>query len=351
MVSIGYMRYNQLGTGGPYVSELGLGTMTFGAETGEAEAHRQLDAFVAAGGTLVDTADIYADGESESIVGRWLASRKPDDIVLATKARFRPPSGSSGASRRGIVKALDGSLQRLGVDAIDVFYVHGWDPDAALLDTLATLDAAVAAGKVHNIGWSNTTGWQLQRIVDTARRAGMTLPVVFQPQYNLLDRVIEWELLPLCLEEGLAVCPWSPLGGGWLTGKYQRDNRPTGATRLGEDPSRGVEAYDKRNTERVWRIIDAARSVAEESGAWMGAVALRWLLTRPGVSSVLLGARTVDQLQQSLAAGELALTGDQLDRLTTVSAPGLPDYPYGMLERACGMTVWQELGTAAIDGQ
>ncbi|MDJ0497771.1 MAG: aldo/keto reductase [Acidimicrobiia bacterium] len=340
------MRYNQLGKGGPFVSELGLGTMTFGAETEEAEAHRQLDVFVAAGGTFVDTADVYADGESESIVGRWLASRKPEDIVLATKARFRPPSGSSGASRRGIVKALDGSLQRLGVEAIDVFYVHGWDPDAALLDTLATLDAAVAAGKVHNIGWSNTTGWQLQQIVDTAHYAGLTQPVVFQPQYNLLDRVIEWELLPLCLEQGLAVCPWSPLGGGWLTGKYRRDTEPTGATRLGEDPTRGVEAYDKRNIERVWRIIDAIQSIADESGAWMGEVALRWLLARPGVTSVLLGARTVEQLHQSLAAADLELTTDQLARLTTVSAPGVPDYPYGMLEKACGMTVWQELGTA-----
>ena len=345
------MRHNQLGKGGPFVSELGLGTMTFGAETDEAEAHRQLDAFAAAGGTFVDTADVYADGESESIVGRWLASRKPDNIMLATKAGFRPPGGSSGASRRGIVKALDGSLRRPGVDAIDVFYVHGWDPDAALPDTLATLDAVVAAGKVHNIGWSNTTGWQLQRILDTTRHADLVQPVVFQPQYNLLDRVVEWELLPLCLEQGLAVCPWSPLGGGWLTGKYRPDSQPTGATRLGEDPARGVEAYHKRNKERVWRIIDAVRSVADQSGSWMGEVALRWLLTRPGVSSALVGARTVEQLQQSLTATELTLTADQLDRLTTVSAPGVPDYPYGMLERACGMTIWQELGTAAADGR
>jgi aryl-alcohol dehydrogenase-like predicted oxidoreductase len=227
--------------------------------------------------------------------------------------------------------------------------VHGWDPDAALLDTLATLDAAVAAGKVHNIGWSNATGWQLQRIVDTARHAGLVSPVVFQPQYNLLDRVVEWELVPLCLEQGLAICPWSPLGGGWLTGKYQRDTPPSGATRLGEDPGRGVEAYHKRNTERVWQIIDTVQSIADESGAWMGEVALRWLLARPGVASVLVGARTVEQLRQSLAAAELALTNDQLDHLTTVSAPGVPDYPYGMLERACGVTIWQELGTAVPD--
>ena len=134
-----------------------------------------------------------------------------------------------------------------------------------------------------------------------------------------------------------------------MTGKYQRDTEPTGATRLGEDPARGVEAYHKRNNERVWQIIDAVQSVADESGAWMGEVALRWLLGRPGVASVLVGARTVEQLQQSLAVTELELTTDQLDRLTTVSAPGIPDYPYGMLERACGMTIWQELGTAASD--
>lgn len=343
------MKQNQLGNGGPFVTELGLGTMTFGAETDERDAHQQLDQFVATGGTFIDTADVYADGESERIVGRWLASRRPANIVVATKARFRPPHGSSGASRRGVTKALDASLRRLGIEAIDLFYIHGWDPEADVLDTLATLDAAVAAGKIHNIGWSNTTGWQLQRILDTARHAGLARPVVFQPQYNLLDRVIEWELLPLCLEEGIAVCPWSPLGGGWLTGKYRRDTAPTGATRLGEDPKRGVEAYDKRNKDRVWQIIDAAQAIADETGAWIGAVALRWLLTRPTVASVLLGARTTEQLKQSLGAVDVALDAGQLERLTAASAPGLPDYPYGMLERACGMEIWQHLGTSPAE--
>jgi aryl-alcohol dehydrogenase (NADP+) len=340
------MRQHQLGRGGPFVSELGLGTMTFGAETGEAEAHQQLDLFFDRGGTFIDTADIYSDGESELIVGRWLASRKPDNAIIATKGRFLPPPGSSGASRRGITKALDKSLQRLGVDAIDVYYVHAWDPAANLLDTISALDAAVTAGKVHNVGWSNTTGWQLQRIVDTARHAGLVQPVVYQPQYNLLDRVIEWELLPLCIEEGIAVCPWSPLGGGWLTGKYQRDQAPNGPTRLGEDPGRGVEAYHKRNNERVWGIIEAAHEIASETGAWIGAVALRWLLTRPGVTSVLLGARTAEQLQQSLAAADLALDAGHVTRLTEVSAPGLPDYPYGMLEKGCGVDMWRKLGTS-----
>lgn len=328
------------------MSELGLGTMTFGAETEEAEAHQQLDIYARAGGTYIDTADIYARGESERIIGRWLDSRGPDNMILATKARFMPPAGSSGASRRGVVKALDASLARLGVEAIDLFYIHGWDPAASLLDTLGALTDAVAAGKIHSIGWSNTTGWQLQKILDTAANAGLASPVAFQPQYNLLDRGIELELLPLCLEEGIALCPWSPLGGGWLTGKYERDTPPTGATRLGEDPGRGVEAYNTRNTDRVWAIIDEATAIAERTGAWIGEIALRWLLERPGVGSVLLGARTAEQLRQSLAAAEYKMSESNLDRLTMVSAPGLPPYPYGMVENACGVDIWKTLGTA-----
>lgn len=340
------MKTNQLGRGGPFVSELGLGTMTFGAETDEAEAHRQLDLFAGAGGTFIDTADIYARGESERIVGRWLDSRRLQNMIVATKARFMAPSGSSGASRRGIVKALDASLERLGVEAIDLYYVHGWDPAASVLDTLGALTDAAAAGKIHSIGWSNTTGWQLQKIIDTARNAGLAEPVAFQPQYNLLDRGIELEVLPLCLEEGIAVCPWSPLGGGWLTGKYQRDTSPTGTTRLGENPERGVEAYGTRNNDRVWAIIEEAAAIAERTGAWIGEVALRWLLERPGVGSVLLGARTARQLQQSLAAAEHKMSEGDLARLTMVSAPGLPPYPYGMVEKACGVDIWRELGTA-----
>ena len=340
------MRTTQLGMGGPLVTDLGLGTMTFGAETDEAEAHKQLDAYVGAGGTFIDTADAYAGGESERIVGSWLASRRPEDVLVATKARFAPPPGSSGASRRGIVKALDGSLRRLGVEAVDVFYVHGWDVDAALEDTLATLTSLAAAGKIHAIGWSNTTAWQLQRILGLADRHGFVRPVVFQPQYNLLDRGIEWEVLPLCLEEGVAVCPWSPLGGGWLTGKYSRNQQPEGATRLGEDPERGVEAYTKRDNERVWEIIDAAQQIASDDGVWIGQVALRWLLGRPGVSSVLLGARTTEQLEQSLAVVDYDLREESERSLTSLSAPGLPPYPYGMVAEYCGLDVWDRLGTA-----
>lgn len=320
--------------------------MTFGVETSETEAHRQLDAYFAAGGNFIDTADVYGGGESERIIGSWLRTDRPENLIVATKARFAPPPGSSGASRRGIIKAVDGSLTRLGIDAIDLLYIHGWDPSASVTDTLRTLTDLVRAGKVHSIGWSNTTAWQLQRIMGIADEHGFVRPVVFQPQYNLLDRVIEWELLPLCLDTGLAVCPWSPLGGGWLTGKYQRDTPPTGATRLGEDPNRGVEAYALRNNDRVWDIIGAAQEVADRDSVWIGEIALRWLLDRPGVASVLLGARTEQQLQQSLAAADYSMSRDDHQKLTAVSAPGLPRYPYGMLEKACGVDIWKGLGTA-----
>ena len=220
-----------LGRGGSVVSRLALGTMTFGVETDEAEAHRQLDLFTGRGGTLIDTADVYADGESERIIGRWLDTRaRRDDLIIATKGRFAPPPGSRGASRRGLRTAVRRSLERLRVDAIDLYFVHGWDDDTPVRETLATLGDLVAAGTIHDIGWSNVTGWQLQRIVSIAEAEGLPRPVALQPQYNLLDRGIEWELLPCCLAAGLAVTPWSPLGGGWLTGKYSRDRRPQGET-------------------------------------------------------------------------------------------------------------------------
>ncbi|MEM9566046.1 MAG: aldo/keto reductase [Actinomycetota bacterium] len=334
-----------LARSGLTASTLTLGTMTFGVETNEAEAFRQLDRFSAAGGTLIDSADAYADGESERIVGRWLADRRPDDLLVSTKGRFAPPSGSSGASRRGLVRAVDASLDRLGVEAIDLYLVHGWDVDTPILETLRTLTDLVAAGKLHHIGWSNVTGWQLSEIVTTARLDGLVEPCVVQPQYNLLDRGIEPEVLPACLSYELAVTPWSPLGGGWLTGKYTPDQRPTGATRLGEDPGRGVEAYDTRNTDRTWRVIDVLTAVADEQGRPPGHVAIAWLLTRPGVASVLLGARTVDQLEQNLGAASVELSDDQVARLTEASAPGLPPYPYGMIEDFCGVDVWRRLGT------
>lgn len=321
--------------------------MTFGVETDEDQARRQLDTFVDAGGTFIDTADVYADGESERIIGRWAADRGGlDGLILSTKGRFAAPAGSHGASRRSLVMSVDASLARLGVDAIDVYFVHGWDQQTPVTETLDTLSVLVRQGKIHNLGWSNVTGWQLQRILSTAQAGGFVMPVALQPQYNLLDRGIEVEVLPCCLEEGVGVTPWSPLGGGWLTGKYQRDDRPSGKSRLGEDPDRGVEAYDLRNTDRTFAVLDVMAGIAERHGRTLAQVALAWVAARPGVASVLLGARTVEQLEDNLAAVDLTLATEDMDQLTTVSAPGLPPYPYGMIEDFCDVQVWQTLGVA-----
>ncbi|MGY6499310.1 MAG: aldo/keto reductase [Acidimicrobiales bacterium] len=335
-----------LGSSGLSVPPLALGTMTFGVETDEPEARAQLDLYRERGGTFIDTADVYGGGESERIIGRWLADRNPDDVIVATKGRFAPPAGSSGASRRGIVRAVDASLRRLGLEAIDLYLVHGWDEEVPVAETLGVLSDLVAAGKIHHLGWSNVTGWQLGEIVTTARLGGGAQPCVVQPQYNLLDRGIEAEVLPACLALGLAITPWSPLGGGWLTGKYAASRRPEGATRLGEDPERGVEAYETRNTASTWAVLDVVGSVARRHDRPMSHVAIAWLLSRPGVASVLLGARTVGQLAETLDAADLRLTGDEVDELTAVSAPGLPPYPYGMIQDACEVDVWRRLGTA-----
>lgn len=331
------MDYRTLGRSGCAVSAYALGTMTFGQETSEDDAQTQLDQFADAGGTLVDTADVYRRGASEEIVGRWLAQRPSDirsQVVLATKGRFPMGAGpnDAGLSRRHLTAALDASLRRLGVDCVDLYQVHSYDPRTPLEETLRFLEDAVRAGKVLYTGLSNFTGWQLQRAVDLAEAAGLTIPVTLQPQYNLLAREIEWEIIPAARANGLGLLPWSPLGGGWLTGKYTRDERPAGATRLGEDPDRGVEAYDRRSRQqRTWDVVDAVGDIAADRGASMAQVALAWVRDRPGVTSVILGARTPEQLADNLGAVGLRLTGDEVKRLDEASDPGAADYPYGLL--------------------
>jgi aryl-alcohol dehydrogenase-like predicted oxidoreductase len=330
------MDYRTLGRSGCAVSTLTLGTMTFGQETDETGAHEQLDTFTEAGGNLVDTADVYTGGTSEEIIGRWLAKAAPevrDRVVLATKGRF--PMGHDvndvGLSRRHLQRALENSLRRLGTDCVDLYQVHAWDPVTPLEETLGTLDDFVRAGKVRYVGLSNYTGWQVQKTVALARRHGWASPVTLQPQYNLLVRELEWEIVPSCLDAGLGLLPWSPLGGGWLTGKYKQDERPTGATRLGEDPSRGVEAYDRRSTvQRTWDVVDAVRTVAEGRGVTMAQVALAWLVDRPAVTSVILGARSTEQLTDNLGAAGLHLDDSEVAALDAASDPGAADYPYGV---------------------
>src|SRR5580693_7023928 len=332
------MDYRTLGGSGCAVSSLCLGTMTFGAETDETGAHDQLDRFLAAGGTMVDTADVYADGRSEGIIGRWFRSRPADltdPVVLATKGRFssQPSDGPNGAglSARHLTRALDASLRRLGRDAVDLYQVHAYDPWTPLEETLRTLDGFTRAGKARYYGLSNFTGWQLTKAVHLARAMNIAGPVTVQPQYSLLVRETEWEIVPAALDAGVGLLPWSPLGGGWLSGKYQRGQRPAGATRLGEDPGRGMEAYDRRGTDRTWRVIDAVQEIAEESGVSMAEVALAWVTARTAVSSTILGARTTGQLKVNLRSADLHLTAAQAAALDAASDPRPADYPYGEL--------------------
>ncbi|MBA8795665.1 aryl-alcohol dehydrogenase-like predicted oxidoreductase [Friedmanniella endophytica] len=327
------MLYRTLGASGCAVSNLCLGTMTFGSESDEEVSFAQLDAFVEAGGTLVDTADVYSGGVSEEIIGRWFADRPAevtDRVVLATKGRFGGGEPNAlGLSNRHLTRALDASLRRLGLEHVDLYQMHAFDAHTPLEETLRTLDRFVAQGKIGYYGFSNFTGWQLTKAVRLAHELGLVAPVSLQPQYSLIVREIEWEIVPAAIDGGLGLLPWSPLGGGWLTGKYSRDQRPTGATRLGENPQRGMEAYDRRGTERTWRIVDAVQTVAEGRGVSMAEVALAWVTDQPGVTSTILGARTLEQLHDNLKAADLHLDDAETAALDEASVPEAADYPYG----------------------
>lgn len=342
------MEKRPLGQSDLSASVFGLGTMTFGAEADEATSHALLDRYVEAGGEFLDTADVYSQGVSEEIIGRWLARRGgADGLVIATKARFAMSDDPAdrGAGRAHLEQAVEASLRRLGIDAIDLYQIHAWDPATPIEETLETLDGFVNAGKIRWIGVSNFMGWQLERAILTARHRGWAPVVSLQPQYNLLTRDIESEILPACLEEGIGLLPWSPLGGGWLTGKYSAYERPAGATRLGVDPDRGVEAYDLRNNDRTWRVVEAVRSVAAERGVTMSQVALNWVRHRAGVVSVLLGCRNIGQLQDNLDALQWDLSPEEMTRLDEISAPGIPVYPHGFLEVEADLDIWERLAT------
>src|SRR6204780_2264415 len=330
------MDYRTLGHSGCSVSSFCLGAMTFGLETDEAGAHRQLDLFVEAGGTLVDTADVYNGGTSEEIIGRWFAARPAgvtDRGVLATKGRFATDSSPNGAglSARHLTRALDASLGRLGLDAVDLYQVHAFDPITPMEETLRTLDGFVRDGKIRYYGLSNFTGWQLTKAVHLAHEMNLIAPVTLQPQYSLLVREIEWEIVPAAIDAGLGLLPWSPLGGGWLSGKYKRGQRPSGATRLGEDPDRGMEAYDRRGTRRTWDVIDAVQKIAGQRGVSMAEIALAGGSDRPAVTSTILGARTTEQLDSNLRAADLHLSPAETAALDAASDPQPTDYPYGQL--------------------
>ena len=326
------MEYRKLGNSGTVVSAYCLGTMTFGAEADEATSFELLDHYVEAGGNFVDTANVYSAGTSEEIIGRWLKNKQLRDLVITTKGRFPMGDGPNhlGLSRKNLREALDASLKRLQIEHIDLYQMHGFDALTPIDETLRFLDDAISSGKIGYYGFSNFLGWQLTKAVWMAKAHNYQPPVSLQPQYNLLVRDIEHEVVPAALDAEVGLLPWSPLGGGWLSGKYKRDQMPKGATRLGENPKRGMEAFDKRNSNVVtWEVIGAVEELAAAKGATMAQVALAWVAAQPAVTSVILGARTTEQLKDNLGAASLSLTSEAIAALSEVSEPQMSDYPYG----------------------
>jgi len=329
------MHYNPLGRSGLLVSDLCLGTMIFGEDSGRStpadEAERMIHRFLDAGGTHVDTANVYADGRSEEIVGRAIADRRAD-VVLATKVRFPRGEGpnQSGLSRQHILEEVHNSLRRLKTDYLDLLYMHCWDPLTPIEESLRAFDDLVRAGKVRYIGVSNFKAWQLMKALALSDAHDGARFVAGQYQYSLIKRDIEYEFADLCLEEGVGLTPWSPLGGGFLSGKYSPDDRPTDPHSDGRIAMMGEEAeeaWHRRNTARNWDILDAVDAVAAERGATHAQIALAWLRAQDTVSSVILGARTLAQLDENLGAAEIQLSEEEHERLDTASA--LPElYPY-----------------------
>jgi aryl-alcohol dehydrogenase-like predicted oxidoreductase len=333
------MNYRFLGSTGLRVSELCLGTMTFGRENEatEEESRAMMDRFAEVGGNFIDTANVYSLGVSEEIVGRWLKGKNREDWVVATKVRFPMGEGpnDAGLSRKHVLASVEASLRRLQTGYIDLFQVHCWDPMTPLEETLSTLDQLVKKGVVRYLGASNYAGWQLQRAIDLSRESGWQRFVCLQPQYNLLCRSTEWELIPVALREGLGVIPWSPLRGGWLSGKFQRGmTEPPKGSRIEVASEKGWgEAWDHYNTESTWRVIDALQAVAKEAGKTPAQAAINWLLRKPAVTAPIIGARHMEQLETNLAAAGWELDSDHLKQLDEASQPSLP-YPYDFIEAA-----------------
>jgi aryl-alcohol dehydrogenase-like predicted oxidoreductase len=331
------MEYRYLGRTGLKVSELCLGTMTFGREIDEETSHRLLDRFVEAGGNFVDTADVYSRGISEEIVGRWLKGKRRDELVIATKVRFPMGEGPNevGLSRKHIVAGVEASLRRLGTDYIDLYQVHCWDAATPLKETLGTLDGLVRSGKVRYIGASNFSGWQLQRAIDLSRHMGWEVFSSLQPLYNLLDRPTEWELLPVCRTEGLGVMCWSPLRGGWLSGKYRRSMEgPPEGTRVMQAEREGwSESWSAYDNEHTWHVLDVLFAVAEGAGKTPAQVALNWLLQCPGVTAPIIGVRTMRHLEDNLGAIGWTLDDEQVAKLDQASQVPKP-YPYDFIAEA-----------------
>ncbi len=329
------MRYRFLGRTGLKVSELCLGTMTFGSSptprsipgSSEKASLEVLDLFLASGGNFVDTADGYAEGRSEEILGKGLKGRR-HEVVLATKVFF--PSGKGpnqkGLSRKHIAEGVESSLRRLATDYIDLYQVHCFDSRTPLEETLEALDLLVRQGKVLYLGCSNFAGWQLAKALGISRARGLARFDCLQPQYSLACRSIERELLPLCREEGVGVIPWSPLAAGFLSGKYRPGAPPPAVSRLAESDPVSRRWTERFLTERNFRILEVVEAVARESGKSASQVALGWLLGVPEVTSVIIGARTLAQLEENLGASGWDLPRELWTKLDQASA--LPaEYP------------------------
>ncbi len=333
------MEYRFLGHTGLRVSELCLGAMTFGRqnEATEEESHAMLDRFVVVGGNFIDTANVYSTGVSEEIVGKWLRRQQRDDLVIATKVRFPMGTGPNdlGLSRKHILSSVEASLKRLQTDYIDLYQVHCWDPATPLEESLSTLNDLVRRGVVRYLGVSNFTGWQLQRAIDLSREKGWEGFVCLQPQYNLLCRSTEWELIPVSIREGLGVIPWSPLRGGWLSGKFRRGmTAPPDDSRvkLAEEKDWG-EKWSAYNNEHTWNVLDALHAVAAKTGKTPAQVAINWLLRKPGVTAPIIGARRMTQLEANLGSSGWTLSEEHVRYLDDASALQ-PPYPYDFIAKA-----------------
>ncbi len=327
------MEYRFLGRSGTKVSEICFGTQTFGWGADEAAALAMADHFVGAGGNFFDTSDKYNDGESERILGSWLRTQRRHDVVIASKTFFDVGDGPNdmGATRKRIMSQIDHSLERLGTDYLDLYQVHCWDASTPLEETLEALHDVVRAGKVLYLGVSNYAPSQLMKAIMLTRMHGWSPIVSLQPEYSLLVRSTEWELLPLCRAEGVAVLPWSPLAGGWLTGKYRRDAPPPPESRVGR-ADRWDDQPEQRASDRTYRIIDELLVIARERDRTASQVALNWLLRQPGVTAPIIGARTLEQLEQNLGAVGWSLSDEEIARLDELSAVPLPS-PYDFIDR------------------
>jgi aryl-alcohol dehydrogenase-like predicted oxidoreductase len=335
------MEYRQLGRSGLRVSALTFGTMTFGGQgpfsalgaTDVEGARRQVDMCIDAGVNVIDTADIYSDGLSEEITGEAIKGRR-ERLILSTKVRMQAGDGpnDAGLSRYHIINGLEASLRRLGTDHVDLYHVHEWDGQTPLEETMEALDTLVRSGKVRYIAASNYSGWQLMKALAVADSHGYQRFAAQQIYYSLESRDAEYELVPLAVDQGLGIMVWSPLAGGLLTGKYRRGaDAPEGSRLLSPD----WNEPPVRDEDKLYDTVDILAGVATSHGVSPAQVALAWLLGRPAVTSVVVGARTDEQLADNLRAADLVLTADERAELNKVSAPELI-YPH-----------WHQLNTAS----